>query len=96
MIKQNTKEIAKERIDILISNALREVNNDDKLSNSQAKYCKKNCDAFTLETSILYSSVVFVKNANNLFLQEGMQVQNRTIKYKGSKNYLLKMWSCIS
>ena len=41
MIKQNTKEIAKERIDILISNALREVNNDDKLSNSQANIAKK-------------------------------------------------------
>ena len=41
MIKQNKKEIAKERIDILITNALREVNDDDMLSNSQAHIAKK-------------------------------------------------------
>ena len=41
MIKQSKKEIAKERIDILITNALREVNCDDVLSNAQANIAKK-------------------------------------------------------
>lgn len=40
MIKQSKNEIAKERIDILITNALREVN-DDMLSNAQANIAKK-------------------------------------------------------
>jgi ribonuclease P protein subunit RPR2 len=41
MIKQSKNEIAKERIDILITNALREVNDDDMLSNAQANIAKK-------------------------------------------------------
>jgi ribonuclease P protein subunit RPR2 len=41
MIKQSKKEIAKERIDILITNALHEVNDDDMLSNAQANIAKK-------------------------------------------------------
>ena len=41
MIKQSKNEIARERIDILITNALREVNDDDMLSNAQANIAKK-------------------------------------------------------
>jgi ribonuclease P protein subunit RPR2 len=41
MIKQSKNEIAKERIDILITNALHEVNDDDMLSNAQANIAKK-------------------------------------------------------
>ena len=41
MNKKNIERIATERIDILIDNALREINNDEKLSQSYARLAAK-------------------------------------------------------
>jgi RNase P subunit RPR2 len=82
--QQSAKEIGKERIYILIANALHELKGEDNLANAYARLAKK--IAMRLRLRLPYEiRQLYCKGC-----------KNRKIKYKGHKNYLLEVWTCLS
>ena len=52
MRRQISKDIAKERVGILIANALKEAHANEKIANEQAYLAEENCHAVTRETGL--------------------------------------------
>ena len=65
MNKKNIERIATERIDILIDNALREINNDEKLSQSYARLAAKIAMRVRIRMPYLIRHSYFAENVSN-------------------------------